>query len=81
MTDRGARILPILLSSMLCSVLSISLSFWFFYISERKWCRLMVTLDEGYNAPVQPGQPPLTERGRRLAEGIHDVRKSLPCGK
>lgn len=45
----------------------------------QKFCDLLVLLDEGYNAPVMPNQPPLTERGKRIAAATHDLRKSLGC--
>jgi hypothetical protein len=80
MTDRQ-RLLPVLLSSLAVSVLAIVFTFWWVRESERKWCEMMLILDEGYNAPVQPGQPELTERGKRLAVAIHNFRASLPCDK
>lgn len=49
-------------------------------LSERKFCSLMVILDEGYSAPVSPGTPPLSERGQRIASAIADLRRSLHCG-
>jgi hypothetical protein len=47
--------------------------------SEKKWCALMVTLDKGYNAPVQ-GAPPRTARGVAIGAEIHELRVSkLHC--
>ena len=45
----------------------------------QKFCNLMTLLDEGYNAPVQAGQPPLNERGQRIAAAVHELRDSLSC--
>jgi hypothetical protein len=47
--------------------------------SEQKFCALIVAQDDGYNAPVPAGTPPLTERGRRIAEAIHRLRQDLAC--
>lgn len=48
-------------------------------LSEKKWCELVSTLDEGYGSPVA-GAPPLNERGKKIARDIHDLRvKRLHC--
>ena len=48
-------------------------------LSERKWCELVSTLDEGYGAPVA-GAAPLTPRGEKIARDIHDLRvRRLHC--
>lgn len=41
-------------------------------MSERKWCKLVSTLDEGYSAPV--AGPPPSERLKKIARDIHDLR-------
>jgi hypothetical protein len=47
--------------------------------SERKWCELVSTLDEGYGAPVA-GAAPLSPRGEKIARDIHDLRvRRLHC--
>lgn len=42
-------------------------------LSEKKWCELVSTLDEGYSAPVA-GSQPLSPRGEKIARDIHDLR-------
>lgn len=42
--------------------------------SDRRWCRLLTTLDEAYQ-----GTPPQSELGRRLADDIHSLRAELGC--
>jgi hypothetical protein len=42
--------------------------------SERKWCALLVPLDDGYKLT-----PPPTESGRRFAAIIHDLRVDFGC--
>jgi hypothetical protein len=64
----------------LSTVIMGAASWWMAHRSEQKWCALLVTLDEGYNAPVQPGAPPLNERGQRIAAQIHALRDSFDCG-
>lgn len=41
--------------------------------SERKWCELVSTLDEGYSAPVT-GAPAPSPRGAKIGRDIHDLR-------
>lgn len=48
-------------------------------LSEKKWCELITTLDEGYNAPVV-GAPAPSERGKKIGKDIHDLRvRRLHC--
>lgn len=42
-------------------------------LSEKKWCELIVTLDEGYSAPVA-GAPAPSPRGQKIGRDIHDLR-------
>lgn len=48
-------------------------------LTERKFCDLLILLDEGYNAPVRADSPPLSERGARIAAATHKLRASLGC--
>ncbi len=78
MRDTRGLVYPIIVafcSMLVMGVVTFALIRW----SERQWCGLIAVLDEGYNAPVQPGQPPLNERGRRIADNIHELRGSLGC--
>jgi hypothetical protein len=48
-------------------------------LSEKKWCELISTLDEGYNAPVS-GAPERSPRGTKIGADIHDLRvRKLHC--
>ena len=42
--------------------------------SDRRWCQLLTTLDDAYQAA-----PPQTETGRRLAADVHKLRAELGC--
>lgn len=42
--------------------------------SQRKWCALLVPLDDGYKVT-----PPPTESGRRFARIIHGLRVDFGC--
>ena len=54
-------------------VLSFAIAWIGVRLSERKWCDLITTLDEGYSAPV-PGAPPPSERGKKIGQDIHELR-------
>ncbi len=77
-TDRKALIYPIAVA--FCSMLIMGLvSFALVRNLGQQFCGLLVLLDDGYNAPVAPGQPALTERGLRIAKATHELRRSLGC--
>lgn len=42
--------------------------------NTRKWCNLLVTLDEAYQE-----HPPQTEAGQRAARDIHQLRTEFDC--
>ncbi len=42
--------------------------------SDRKWCSIVVTLDEGYRKA-----PPSTPTGQSLAKAVDELRRDLPC--
>lgn len=42
--------------------------------NSRKWCDLLVTLDEAYQE-----HPPQTPAGQRAAADIHDLRTEFGC--
>jgi CHASE1-domain containing sensor protein len=42
--------------------------------ADRRWCQLLVTLDDAYRSA-----PPATETGRRVAGAVHALRVSLKC--
>lgn len=78
MTERQ-RLLYTMLVVFISMLILTGVNFLLLRASERKWCDLFVLLDDGYNAPVQPGQPPLNERGKRIAAAIHERRTTLSC--
>ena len=41
--------------------------------SDQRWCALLSSLD-------QPDAPPTTDRGARIQEQIHELRRDLRCG-
>lgn len=43
--------------------------------NDQRWCKLLTTLDEAYQAT-----PPQTPTGQRLAADIHNLRAELGCG-
>jgi hypothetical protein len=43
--------------------------------NDQRWCKLLTTLDEAYQAT-----PPQTPTGQRLAADIHKLRQELGCG-
>ncbi len=76
--DRRGLIYPIVIVFLSMLIMG-GVSFAMVRELGQKFCTLMVLLDDGYNAPVQPGQPALTERGKRIAAAVHDLRQSLGC--
>lgn len=42
--------------------------------SNRKWCDIAITLDEGYKKI-----PPQSEVGRRIAADMHKLRNDFEC--
>lgn len=46
--------------------------------SEQVWCDVVTVLDDAYTNP-DPGSPPLTARGERLAKGIAAVGRKYDC--
>ena len=44
--------------------------------ADRRWCALMIPLDEAYN---NPATPPSTELGRTVARAVRDIRVGLGC--
>lgn len=47
--------------------------------NSQKWCELLTTLDEAYNA--MPQSRPQTELGKRVAASIHQLRVDFNCPK
>lgn len=43
--------------------------------SDRRWCDLLVTMDDAYRS----GPPPTTDVGKRVAAAIHTLRVQLGC--
>ncbi len=43
--------------------------------NDQRWCKLLTTLDEAYQAT-----PPQTPTGQRVAADIHNLRAELGCG-
>jgi hypothetical protein len=44
--------------------------------NDRRWCQLMIELDNAYN---DPATAPTTELGRRIASTVHELRLNLGC--
>lgn len=73
---RNRTVAAIFTSCLVMGVVSLGMSYWVDRQSERKWCATLTTLTEGYTA--QTGQP-LSERGRRLAANLAELRRSFHC--
>lgn len=43
-------------------------------VNNRRWCTLLVTLDDGYRA-----HPPVTDTGRQTAAAIASLRRDFRC--
>lgn len=75
---------PVPLWSLIAVVISailvnVAVTSYLVKASEKKWCELISTLDEGYNAPVA-GAPAPSPRGAKIARDIHELRiKKLHC--
>lgn len=63
-------LIAVVVSSLL---VSFAVSWTVVRLSEKKWCELMITLDEGYSAPI-PGASAPTARGAKIGKDIHDLR-------
>lgn len=60
------------------SLVNVGITSYLIRASEKKWCALISTLDEGYNAPVAGS--PRTPRGAQIGQDIHILRISkLHC--
>lgn len=47
--------------------------------SERKWCGIVVTLDDSYSIPRAPGAPAPSTVGQRIAEEMKRLRHEFDC--
>lgn len=47
--------------------------------SERKWCGIVVTLDDSYALPRSPGSPPPSTVGVRIMEEMKRLRREFHC--
>lgn len=63
------------LSSILTAGAALWLSVRFIQASERKWCELVTTLDEGYRTPPGPSTP----LGQKIARDVAGLRESFHC--
>lgn len=66
----------ILVSFLLLTFGGVLYTNWVQRDSERKWCDLMVTLDNSY----QPNYSKLTGPGKAVADQIHRLRDEFRCG-
>lgn len=64
----------ILLSSFMTALLSLALAAHFYKVSERKWCDVIVTIDDANHET-----PPATTSGRNFAAKISTLRSRLDC--
>lgn len=76
---RRPEVLRLVVALFLSMLIMGTVNLVFIRYTEQKFCTLLTLLDDGYNAPVQPGQPPLTERGKRIADATHLLRVDLGC--
>lgn len=67
-------LLAAFLSSVVGSVAAIQYADHTNRVSERKWCALIVELDDAYRS-----QTPRTELGRSIAEAIRMLRRDFGC--
>lgn len=63
---------------VLAPTVSIAISSYNQRQSEKAWCDVVSTLDDAYRNP-DPGSPPLTARGKKIADGISRVRVQYHC--
>lgn len=62
---------------MFCSMLIMGVvTFYMIRRSEQKWCATLETITDGYTAPAGT---PVSERGRRLAQNLNDLRQQYGC--
>lgn len=66
----------ILVSFLLLTAGGVLYTNWVQKDSERKWCDLMVTLDNSY----QPNYDKLSGPGKSVADQIHRLRREFSCG-
>ncbi len=66
-----------LVALVLACILAVGVStvYTVYYVHklDQRWCRLLTTLDE------PGGPPPTTERGLRVQQQIHELRRQLGC--
>jgi hypothetical protein len=68
-------------SCLMLSISSLLISKKYADDSARKWCDIIVTMDDAYKQPRPPGTPPLTVTGQRIAKDMHNLRRELGCRK
>jgi len=49
-------------------------------VNERKWCKIVSTMDDAYRQPRPSGAPPATPTAKQLAADMHQLRHDLHCG-
>ncbi len=64
----------VVLSPILAIVASTKISERSLAESNRKWCSLVITLDDAYKET-----PPTTAAGKNVAESLHRLRGELGC--
>jgi hypothetical protein len=47
--------------------------------SERKWCGIVVTLDDSYSLPRAPGASPPSTVGQRIMDEMKRLRREFDC--
>lgn len=80
-TPRWYLLVAVVVSMMLLAAAGIAYTNWSIKRqsaaereSDRRWCQLLTTLDDAYQAA-----PPQTDTGRRLATDVHNLRAELGC--
>jgi hypothetical protein len=66
--------LALLLSTLGVGVGAVVISVWVNAQSDRKWCSIVETLDDGWSQA-----PPQTPAGRKLAGDFAQLRRELDC--
>lgn len=77
-SERNTRIFQALIG-LVGVIFVVSLNFWYTAhsqdVNNQKWCSLMVSLDDRYQALPREAPP----EAKQFAEQIHDLREGFHC--